>query len=105
MEESGEQCINLLRNQLVVGGGGCREGMGLLEDQAMPSLRDEAHGGVLCIVCSRSAPLGQVEWSGPSIMYKITPCWITFVQPARRAAVLASSLAFFTLIALKFKCF
>jgi hypothetical protein len=25
-----------------------KEGMGLLEYQAMPSLRDAAHGGVLC---------------------------------------------------------
>jgi hypothetical protein len=25
---------------------------------------------------------------GPSIMYKITPCWITLLQPARRAVVL-----------------
>jgi hypothetical protein len=39
-------------------------------------------------------------------MYKITRCWITFLQPARRAAALASSLAFFkTLIALEFKGF
>ncbi len=32
-----------------MGGGGCREGLGLLEDQAMPSLRDVAHDCVLCI--------------------------------------------------------
>jgi hypothetical protein len=25
---------------------------------------------------------------GPSITYKITPCWVTLLQPARRAAVL-----------------
>jgi hypothetical protein len=25
---------------------------------------------------------------GPSITYKITPCWVTLFQPARRAAVL-----------------
>ncbi len=25
---------------------------------------------------------------GPSIMYTITPCWVTLLQPARRAAVL-----------------
>jgi hypothetical protein len=32
-----------------------REVMGLLEYQAMPSLRDVAHGGVLCTFCNRSA--------------------------------------------------
>ncbi len=32
--------------------------------------------------------------NGPSITYKITPCWVTFLRPARRAAVLASPLAF-----------
>ncbi len=31
---------------------------------------------------------------GPSIVYKITPCWVTFPQPARRAAVLGQPSAF-----------
>ncbi|MFN9906597.1 MAG: hypothetical protein ACK56F_10795, partial [bacterium] len=35
-----------------------REGMGLLEYQAMPSLRDVAHDGVLCPL-----RLGQMVWS------------------------------------------
>ncbi len=38
-----------------------REAMGLLEYQTMPSLRDIAHGGVLCTFSNRSAP-----WTGPS---------------------------------------
>jgi hypothetical protein len=28
------------------------------------------------------------RWHGLSITYKITPCWVTLLQPARRAAVL-----------------
>ncbi len=41
-----------------------REGMGLLEYQAMASLRDVAHDGVLCTISNRSAPdRGQVVWS------------------------------------------
>ncbi len=73
-----------------------REDMGLLEYQAMPSLRDVAHGGVFCTFSNTSAPdrgkwwcgpSGQAAW-GPSITYKITPCCVTLLQPARRAAVL-----------------
>jgi hypothetical protein len=45
--------------------------MGLLEYQAMFSLRDVAHGGVLCTLSGRSAldrskwcsPSGQAEWA------------------------------------------
>ena len=33
-----------------------REGMGLPEYQAVPSLRDVAHDGVLCSFSNRSAP-------------------------------------------------
>ncbi len=75
-----------------------REGMGLLEylPQVMPSLREEAHGGVLCTFSNRSASDRdkcvvdhQGRRRGPSIMYKITPFWVTpLLQPARRAAVL-----------------
>ncbi len=72
-----------------------REGMGLLEyHQAMPSLRDLAHDGVLCIFSKRSAP-DRDKWCGPSVQaawivhpYKITPCWVTLLLLARRAAVL-----------------
>jgi hypothetical protein len=39
--------------------------MGLLEYQAMPSLPDVAHDGVLCTICNRSAP-GRGNWCGPS---------------------------------------
>jgi hypothetical protein len=42
-----------------------REGMGLLEYQAMPSLRDIAHDGVLCTFTNRSAP-DRDKWCGPS---------------------------------------
>jgi hypothetical protein len=63
-----------------------RKGMGLLEYQAMPSLRDIAHYGVLC--SNRSAPVDrgasgvvrQRRRHGPSIAYKITPCWVTLLQ-------------------------
>jgi hypothetical protein len=43
-----------------------REGMGLLEYQVMPSLRDVAHDGVLCTFNIRSAPgnpSGQAAWT------------------------------------------
>jgi hypothetical protein len=58
------------------------EGKGLLEYQAMPSLRDVAHDGVLCTF-SNTADQPQTGASGavrkgrrlgPSITYKITPC-------------------------------
>ncbi len=57
-------------------------------------LRDIPHGGVLYTFCNRSAPdrgkrcgpSGQA--ARPSITYKIKPCWVTLLQPARRAAVL-----------------
>jgi hypothetical protein len=39
--------------------------MGLVEHQAMPSLRVEAHNGVLCTLSNRSAP-DQGMWCGPS---------------------------------------
>jgi hypothetical protein len=65
--------------------------MGLLEYQAMRSLRDTAHDGVLCTFSNRSA-LDLSKWFGPSgqaawlfIMYKITPCWVTLLQPASQA--------------------
>ncbi len=32
--------------------------------------------------------IGAYLWNGPSIMHKITPCWVTLLQTARRAAVL-----------------
>jgi hypothetical protein len=68
--------------------------MGLLNYQAMPSLDYAAHGGVLCTFNNRSAPdrvSGVVRqgWRhGPSITYKITPCWVTLLQPAMRAMTL-----------------
>jgi hypothetical protein len=43
-----------------------REGMGLLEyDEAMPSLRDTDHDGVLCTFSNRSAP-DRGKWCGLS---------------------------------------
>ena len=42
-----------------------REGMGVLEYQALPSLRDVAHEGVLCTFSNRSAP-DRGKWCGPS---------------------------------------
>ncbi len=42
-----------------------REGMGLQEYKAMPSLRDVAHGGFLCTFSLRSAP-DRGKRSGPS---------------------------------------
>jgi hypothetical protein len=46
----GYSCSLLLRMQTQ------REGLGLLKYQAMPSLRDLAHDGVLCTFSNRSAP-------------------------------------------------
>jgi hypothetical protein len=62
---------------------------------AMRSLPDVAHDGVLCTFSNRSAP-DRGKWCGPSgkpawtvhCTYKITPCWVTLLQPARQAAVL-----------------
>ncbi len=42
-----------------------KEGMSLLEYQALPSLRDVAHDGVLCTFRNRSAP-GRGKWCSPS---------------------------------------
>jgi hypothetical protein len=39
--------------------------MGILEYQAMPSLRDIAHDGVLCTFSDTSAP-DRGKWCGPS---------------------------------------
>jgi hypothetical protein len=59
------QCVKNLPNQIKVHfpyltptqGSHQREGMGLhVEYQAMPSLRDVAHDGVLCTFSNRSAP-------------------------------------------------
>ncbi len=51
-----------------------------------------AHAGVLCTFRNRSAP-GRGKWCDPSgqsawlsIAYKIKPCWVTLIQPARQAA-------------------
>jgi hypothetical protein len=69
--------------------------MGLLEYLTMPSLRDVAHDGVLCTFSIMAQPqtgasgvVRQGRRLGPSIMYKITLCWIALLQPAKRAAVL-----------------
>jgi hypothetical protein len=70
-----------------------------VEYQAMPSLRDIAHDGVQCtvhLVIDQPRP-GQVVWSNRAggisahHTYKITPCWVTLLQSARRAAVLGQS--------------
>jgi hypothetical protein len=62
-----------------------------------PSLRDVAHDGVLvfCVHSVKDQPqtgtsgvVHQGRRHGPSITYKITPCWVILLQPARRAAVL-----------------
>ncbi len=52
----------------------------------LPSLRDVAHDGVLCTFSNGVVRQGRRH--GPSIAYKITPCWVTLLRPARRAAVL-----------------
>jgi hypothetical protein len=75
-----------------------REGMGPLEHQAKPSLRDVAHDGDLCTISNRSTPdrdTTQGVWpvraggmDRPSHHAKITPCCVTLLQLARRAAVL-----------------
>jgi hypothetical protein len=65
-----------------------KECMGLLEYQAMLSLCDMIMSDVvLCTFSNRSAP-DRDKWCGPSIPYRITPCWVTLLRPARRAAVL-----------------
>ncbi len=62
--------------------------MGLLEYHAMPSLRDVAHDGVLYKFSNRSAP-DRDKWCSPSrqaawtVHHKITPCWVTLLQPAQ----------------------
>ncbi len=43
-----------------------REGMGLLEYQAMPSLRYAGHDGVLCTFSNRSVP-DRGKWCGSSV--------------------------------------
>jgi hypothetical protein len=77
--------------------------MGLLEYQAMSSLRDVAHDSVLCIFTHLVIDQPQTRPSGvvrqgrrhrPSITYKITPCWVTLLQPARWAALLGQPLSF-----------
>jgi hypothetical protein len=74
-----------------------REGMGLLVYQAMPSLRDLAHEGVLCTFSNRPVPdrasgvVRQGRRHGLSNTYKITPCWVTILQPSRRPAVLGQT--------------
>ncbi len=70
--------------------------MGLLECQ--PRLSCATLMTVFCVnlVVDRSptSPSGVVRNGrrhGPSITYKITPCWVTLLQPARRAAMLGQS--------------
>ncbi len=67
---------------------------GVLEYQAKPSLCDVAHDRVrVHLVIDQpqtwaSCVVRQGRRHGPSITFKITPCWVTLLQPARRAAVL-----------------
>ncbi len=73
--------------------------MGLLECRAMPSLRDMAHDGDLCTFSNRSAPdrgkcVRQGSRHGPSIMYKITPCWSLSSSQPGGPPFRASPLAF-----------
>ncbi len=55
------------------------------------------HAGVLCTFNNRAASdqasgvVHQGRRRGPSIMYKITPCWVSLIQPTRRAAVRGQS--------------
>jgi hypothetical protein len=65
------------------------EGMDLKEYQAMPSLRDVAHDGVLCTFSvidqtqtGTSGVVHQGRRHGPSITNKITPCWLGHSPPA-----------------------
>ncbi len=67
------QCVKNLPNRIKVyfpystptQGSHQREGMGLLEYLAMPSLRDVAPGGVLCAFSNRSAQ-DRDKWCGRS---------------------------------------
>jgi hypothetical protein len=72
-----------------------REGMGLPKYQAMPSLRDVAHDGVLCTFSNRSAtdrgklcdPSAQAAWTVHHVQNH-TLLGGTILQPAKGAAVL-----------------
>jgi hypothetical protein len=60
---------------------------------AMTSLRDVAKDGfcVHLVIDHRPRANGVVRQgrrNGPSFTYKITPCWVTLLQPVRRAAML-----------------
>jgi hypothetical protein len=65
----------------------------IIKYQAMPSLRDVAHDGVLCTFINRSAPTracdvvtsGQAAWTVNHVQNQT--CWVTLLQPPRRAAV------------------
>ncbi len=80
-----------------------REGMGLLEYQAMPSLRDVAHDGWLCTFTMQQQleiPSARSCWAAPvratGTVRKRQAVWpgqndicpVTLLHPARRAAVL-----------------
>jgi hypothetical protein len=68
--------------------------MGILEYQGKPSLCDVDHDQVSCAFSNRSPQtwasglVRQGKRHGPSFTVTITPCWVIFLQPARRAAVL-----------------
>jgi hypothetical protein len=67
----------------MLGWGDCaqREGMGLLEYQAIPSLRDIAHDGWLCIFTgSWKGSVWKRQAVRPSITYKITPASLIVLQ-------------------------
>ncbi len=57
--------IYIYKNDCPYEGDNQREGMGLLKNQTVPSLRGVAHDGVLCTFSNRSAP-DQGKWCGPS---------------------------------------
>jgi hypothetical protein len=66
--------------------------MGLLEYQAMPSLRDIAHAGVFCTFSKISPRTGESVVVRESRRHghhvQNHTCWVTLLQPARWASVL-----------------
>jgi hypothetical protein len=67
----------------------------IIRPLAMPSLHDLAHDGVLCTFrntvdqakTGASGVVCQGKRHGLSIAYKITPLWVTLLQPARAAVL------------------
>jgi hypothetical protein len=86
------------------GGGEQREGMGQLEYQPIPSLRDVIVDGFVHLLYNSSWKFhhlavgqllsGQPVRYGPSFMHKITPAWLLFSSQPSGPPCWASPLAF-----------